>query len=137
MLLEDVWTSLLITVGLPISLGLFVQILTVKRDCSANKGSKKHKILPCVILCNPSDLFFFSQLSLTLFCFILKRRYAALIAALCTGMLKHIPSLHFFIKNQVSHLEQLVIYCTYSNVILHYSGKLDPYSLFHSLFMLQ
>lgn len=77
-------------------------------------------MLPHVLVCNLD--FFFSQLSLTLFYFILKGQYAALIAALCIDMHKHIPSLLFFIK-KLSYLEQLVIYGNYSNVTLHYSGK--------------
>lgn len=44
--------------------------------------------------------FFSFQLSLTLFYFTLKGQYAALIAALCTDMHKHIPSLLFFIKKK-------------------------------------
>lgn len=44
--------------------------------------------------------FFSFQLSLTLFYFILKGQYAALIAALCTDTHKHIPSPLFFIKKK-------------------------------------
>lgn len=73
---------------------LHLHLLILNQSYSAIK-QRKRQTLPHVLVCNPD--FFSFQLSLTLFYFILKAQYSALIAALCTDMHKCIPSLLFLI----------------------------------------